>query len=105
MANFFRDQRDAAGLTQQQIADALGLSPQAVSNWESGKGFPSAEFIRPLAKLLRINPIAILAAAEQRASRKSPAPKSATPAPRDIPDRAPGSTDAPPHFMEALPHA
>jgi len=32
-----------------------------------------------------------------------PAATNATP--RQVPNRAPGSTDAPPHFMEALPHA
>lgn len=33
-----RDGRQASGLTQQQIADAIGLSRTQVTNMESGKG-------------------------------------------------------------------
>lgn len=35
--------RERRGLTQQEVAEELGVSRQAVSLWESGKAFPSME--------------------------------------------------------------
>jgi transcriptional regulator with XRE-family HTH domain len=43
--------RHAAGLTQQQVASALGLSAVAVSQWESGYNFPSTRHRAALAAL------------------------------------------------------
>jgi DNA-binding transcriptional regulator YiaG len=34
----FRARRKALALTQQQLADLLGVTPQAIRNWESGRG-------------------------------------------------------------------
>ena len=31
-----RDYRERNGVSQRQLADALGISPQAVSKWEHG---------------------------------------------------------------------
>ena len=36
MGNFIMDKRKALGLTQQQLADELNISFQAVSKWENG---------------------------------------------------------------------
>lgn len=36
IAAFIADKRKAKGFTQQQVADALNISFQAVSKWESG---------------------------------------------------------------------
>jgi N-acetylglucosamine kinase-like BadF-type ATPase len=44
--------RKAAGLSQNQLATALGYSGKAVSKWESGKGFPPAELLPAIARLL-----------------------------------------------------
>ena len=35
--------RTTAGLTQEQLAEKLSVSAQAVSNWENGKNQPSVE--------------------------------------------------------------
>ena len=44
-------ERKKAGLTQQQVADELGISDSAVNQWEKGKTFPKTEFLPRLAKL------------------------------------------------------
>ena len=44
--------RKKAGLLQQNIADHLGISQAAVSQWERGLSMPSANKLPILAKLL-----------------------------------------------------
>lgn len=43
-------------MTQEFVADALGVSRQAVSKWESGKSDPSTTNLIALAKLFGIPP-------------------------------------------------
>jgi len=45
-----REARDARGLTQQQLADALGASLKAVNNWETGSSEISRRFARELTR-------------------------------------------------------
>lgn len=45
--------RREKGLTQEQIADAVGVSPQAVSKWE-GQSFPDAQLIPAIADALGV---------------------------------------------------
>ena len=54
MAAFIVERRRAAGLTQQQVADALGVSFQAVSKWEGGLACPQTEVLAPLAAALSV---------------------------------------------------
>lgn len=49
------DARRTAGLTQQQVADELGVSFQAVSSWETGRFIPDTENLIRLAKLLDVS--------------------------------------------------
>lgn len=44
-------QRKKAGLTQMQVAQALGITDSAVNQWEKGKTFPKTEQLPRLAKL------------------------------------------------------
>ncbi len=44
--------RIQAGLTQQEVADALGVCRVAVTYWESGKRSPSRALCGPYADLL-----------------------------------------------------
>ncbi|MBR0087919.1 MAG: helix-turn-helix domain-containing protein [Lachnospiraceae bacterium] len=44
--------RNAAGKTQQEIADELGVSMQSVSQWENGQSQPDVFRLVPLAKAL-----------------------------------------------------
>ena len=45
IASYIANKRKSKGLTQQQVADALNISFQAVSKWESGAIYPSIESI------------------------------------------------------------
>lgn len=40
MINYFRQRRDELDLTQRQIAEAIGVTPAAVSSWETGVAVP-----------------------------------------------------------------
>lgn len=44
--------RKRAGYTQETLAEALGVSRQAVGKWESGQGLPEASTLLTLADLL-----------------------------------------------------
>lgn len=43
--------RKAAGLTQAQVSEQIGVSTPAVSMWESGQNKPRADTLVELAKL------------------------------------------------------
>ena len=43
------------GLTQAELADAVGVSKQAVSNWERGKRFPDVSLIEALTEALGVS--------------------------------------------------
>lgn len=47
-------------MTQEFVADALGVSRQAVSKWESGASDPSTTNLTALADLFEITPEEIL---------------------------------------------
>lgn len=49
--------RTASGLTQEGLAKKLGVTPGAVSLWESGRWKPHPKRIRQLAKILELSPI------------------------------------------------
>ena len=46
--------RKERNLTQQQLADALGVSNKSVSRWESGGGYPDVPLLVPLARALGV---------------------------------------------------
>ena len=51
-----REGRKRAGLTQQELADKLGITTGAVSNYENGVSFPKAEIAFGLWDILDITP-------------------------------------------------
>lgn len=56
IGNFLQTRREAVGLTQMQVARALGYTTaQFVSNWERDLSYPPIKAIPKLAKLYRIN--------------------------------------------------
>ncbi len=50
-----RSQREKRGLKQQDVANALSISPQAVSKWERGENAPDIAVVAPLARLLGVS--------------------------------------------------
>ena len=44
--------REERGLTQRQLADALGVTDKAVSKWERGGGCPDIELLPGLSERL-----------------------------------------------------
>lgn len=53
--NIIREKRKEIGLTQEQIAEYLGVSAPAVSKWESGATYPDITMLPALARLLRVD--------------------------------------------------
>ena len=53
--NYIYTLRTRAGLSQSELAAAIGVSNKAVSNWEVGKAKPSIEVIRKLANLFQLS--------------------------------------------------
>lgn len=49
------DTRKELGLTQTQLADAIGVTDKAISRWETGRGFPDAVYLQPLSNVLGIS--------------------------------------------------
>lgn len=47
--------RKTAGLTQEQLAEKLLVSRQAITKWEADKGMPDIENLKQLSKLLNIS--------------------------------------------------
>lgn len=54
LAEALKAQRTAHGMTQEQVAEALDVTRQAVSKWETGAAEPSTSNLMALAKLYGI---------------------------------------------------
>ena len=57
-----KEHRSRCGMTQEFVAEAPGVSRQAVSKWESGKSEPSTSNLLALAKLYGVSPEELLSA-------------------------------------------
>ena len=47
--------REAKGITQQQLADIIGVTAKAVSKWETAKGLPDISLIESLSQALGVS--------------------------------------------------
>ena len=69
---FIRDRRLALGLTQQQLAERVGVTDKAVSKWERSVSYPDITLLRELAAALEISVSELLAG--EREEAPSPVP-------------------------------
>lgn len=53
--NNLSDLRERRGMSQKEVAEELGITRQAVSQWESGKAFPSMEKQIALSRLYGVS--------------------------------------------------
>lgn len=54
VGNFIMKKRKALEMTQQQLADKLNISFQAISKWENGTTYPNIEILKDLATALDV---------------------------------------------------
>ncbi|MDD5823980.1 MAG: helix-turn-helix transcriptional regulator [Firmicutes bacterium] len=47
--------RDSKGWTQEQLAEAIGVSRSTVAKWEAGKGTPKVENLIVLSRVLDVS--------------------------------------------------
>jgi len=66
LADVLKAQRGNAKMTQEFVAEAVGVSRQAVSKWESGKAEPSTSNLIALAKLYGLSPTELLKQIENK---------------------------------------
>ena len=55
IGKFISERRKDKGLTQEQLAEKLGISDRAISKWERGLCLPDASIMIPLCEILGIN--------------------------------------------------
>lgn len=65
VGNFIMEKRKALGLTQQQLAEKLNVSFQAISKWENGTSYPNIEILPDLAIVLEVSVDEILSGSER----------------------------------------
>lgn len=65
VGNFIMEKRKSLSMTQQQLADKLNISFQAISKWENGTTYPNIEILRDLAIVLDVSVDEILAGSER----------------------------------------
>ncbi len=54
-ASTIKKLREEKNLTQQQLAEEIGVTAKAVSKWETAKGLPDISLIEPLSKALGVS--------------------------------------------------
>lgn len=59
--SFYRQNQN---MTQEELADRLGITPQAVSKWERGQSLPDATFLKQLCRILHCSADALLGTQE-----------------------------------------
>lgn len=55
IGKFIADERKLKKITQLELAEMLGVSDRAISNWENGKNMPDLSLFKPLCDILGIS--------------------------------------------------
>jgi transcriptional regulator with XRE-family HTH domain len=67
--------RKAQGLTQTQVADALGIAQQTLAHYEGGKLRVAVALLPPLAQTLGVSVEELVGTPSKRAGKRGPTPK------------------------------
>lgn len=67
-----KELREAAGLTQNGMAEAIGKSTRAVQTWERGEKYPNAEAIWAMCELFGCDPNTLLGWYDEHPRASSP---------------------------------
>ena len=54
IGNFILELRKERNMTQQELADKIGVTDKAISKWENGRGMPDLSLMKPLCTALGI---------------------------------------------------
>lgn len=73
VADQIRFYRRQEGLTQEQLAEAMGVSVAAVSKWEQGQSLPEIPMLMELADFFDLSVDALLAIACARTTERASA--------------------------------
>lgn len=55
IGNFIRESRQEKGMTQRDLAERIGVTDRAISNWENGRRLPDYSIVESLCKSLDIS--------------------------------------------------
>lgn len=55
IGKFIAEKRKERNLTQEQLAEKLGVTNRSISNWENGKNMPDLSLFKPLCQILDIS--------------------------------------------------
>ena len=55
LAKALKGHRERCRMTQEFVAESIGVSRQAVSKWETGRGYPDVTLLEPLAAVFRVS--------------------------------------------------
>lgn len=77
LQNRLTELRKLAGLSQQDLADRLNVTRQAVSRWESGKGSPTIDMLLRLRELYGVSMDDLLGRTQAPPKSEEPAPTQA----------------------------
>ena len=64
LGEVLKEHRTRCGMTQEFVAESLGVSRQAVSKWENGTADPSTSNLLKLAKLFGLSPEELIRAVQ-----------------------------------------
>lgn len=60
IGKFIRSIRNEKNMTQQELADIIGVTDRAISKWENGRGMPDIMFLIPLSEVLGVTVLELL---------------------------------------------
>lgn len=86
VANRLAELRKKSGLSQEQLAEQLGISRQAISKWERAESSPDTDNLIALARLYGVSLDALVNMSDEAAEDERFARQAAEPAPEPEPD-------------------